>query len=213
MNMDAEIIEAEEVPFSQSYNPNKTAQIVNLVQISPKVEVDVPSIPESKRKKLTKETISTVLNLYNQVCEENGFKVQWNIESIQKNFENIIKDDDEQIFRILVSKAFSKFQLVFYQQAMINIMTLMNQVSSPEVINDASVSIDYKYGMMNSLLSLMDQVSNMYEKVKVDNADLILKNLAEKSTGGGLDSIQMDPQIIEVMKQLRNISLGIKEQE
>jgi hypothetical protein len=53
----------------------------------------------------------------------------------------------------------------------------------------------------------------MYEKVKVDNADLILKNLAEKSTGGGLDSIQMDPQIIEVMKQLRNISLGIKEQE
>jgi len=93
-------------------------------------------------------------------------------------------------------------------------MTLMQQVSAPEVINDMSISVEYKYGMLNQLLSLMNQVSDMYEKVKVENSDLILKRIAENKTeGGGLESLQMDPKTIEVMKQLKKISLNTSEKQ
>lgn len=212
---DAEILDADvvEVPNQNNdFNANKTEQVINMVQINPTVQLG-PSTPVPKNTKLQKETIESILKLYKETCNENGFDVQFDIENIQKNFEEIISDDKEKLFRILISKAFGKFQVVFYQRAMNSVMALMDQISSPEVINDKSVSIEWKTGMIQQLLSLMDTVSNLYEKVKVDHPELILKNLknAQNGTENDLRDIQMNKNTINVMKQLKNISLKYKE--
>lgn len=210
MNDEAEIIDADMVDIPDSdYNPNQTQQVVNLVQITPTVDFSGGSSAPKRNSKLQKETIRSIIKLYNSISEEYGFQANFDIENIQKNFEEIISDDQEEFFRVIISKAFSKFQLVFYQRAMNSIMALMDQISSPEVINDMSVSIEWKYGMINQLLQLMTTVSDLYEKVKVDHPELTLRQLASRQAGDGdgLKDIQMSKGAISVMKQLRNISL------
>jgi hypothetical protein len=207
----AEVVNVEEVEFEERWNPNKTQQIVELIQIPNSINLD--KVSDKKKSKLSKETVESILKMYQEVSVQYGFEMKWNIENIQQNFNDIISDDQEKIFRVLLSKSFGKFQLIFYQRAMINIMTIMEQVSSPEVINDMSVNVEYKYGMMRSLLELMNEVSTMYDKVKVDNPDLVLRNIAQKSQVKDLESIQSDPTTLDVMNQLRKIALHVKEDQ
>lgn len=207
---EAEIINAEEVPFHGGYQSNKTQQIVNLVSVNQTIQVD--KVPDTKKSKLTKESVSSILDFYNEMCVQYGFKVEFNIESITKNFNDIINDDQQRIFEIFLSKGFEKFRLTFFQRAMITISTLMDQVSSPEVLNDQSLSLEYKFGIMQSLVSLMDQVTNLYNQIKVENPELMLKNLANKQSIGDLHEIKTSPETIAVMEQLKKITLKYKEE-
>lgn len=201
-NSGAEIIDVDSLPIQETYNPNKTQEIVNLVTLNATEEFTDTKI--TKLPSITKESINKMLELYNGLSSKYGFQVSFDIENITNNFASIIEEDKLKIFEIFLSKGFERFRLTFFQRAILTISTLLEQVSSPEILNDRTLSIEYKYGMMEKLLQLMGTVTNLYDQIKIENPDLELKALANKNKDEELTS---DPYITQVMDQLRKVSL------
>jgi len=201
-NSGAEIIDVDSLPIQETYNPNKTQEIVNLVTLNATEEFTDTKI--TKLPSITKESINKMLELYNGLSSKYGFQVSFDIENITNNFASIIEEDKLKIFEIFLSKGFERFRLTFFQRAILTISTLLEQVSSPEILNDRTLSIEYKYGMMEKLLQLMGTVTNLYDQIKIENPDLELKALANKNKDEELTS---DPYLTQVMEQLRKVSL------
>lgn len=204
---DAEVLDAEVLPVKEEYNPNKTQEIFNLVQISnPTIIHTDDKVLSSKGSTLSSESVESLCALYQAEAERWGLDIKFDVHNIKNNFLQIIDDRDQQIFEILLSKGFSKFKVLFCQRAILTIDTLMKQVSSPEVLEDRTLSLEYKYGMMEKLLALMQNVNQLYAEIKVENPDLKLRNLANRTTQE-LKSIQEDPDTVDLMKKLSEKSL------
>jgi hypothetical protein len=208
---EAEIINVEEVTTTESYNPNKTSQVVNLININP--PAINPELPIDKRSKLSMESFQAMVNFYNETTAKYGFAVEWDFNSLQKTYEMLFDDNNEKLFWILTSKAVSKFTVIWIQKSMESLMTLMEQVNSPEVINNPSYTPEWKVALMNQIFGLMNQAQDFFERVKVDDSEILLKKLAERSGGNDISGLQMDPATQEFMKRLKNISLNIKDKE
>lgn len=203
MSDSAEIIEVSELPFERGHNPNVTQEICNIVTINN--TLDFKDSRTGRVPSITKESVDSVLSLYNGLSTKYGFEVTFDVESVTNNFKDIIGENEKRIFEIFVSKGFERFRLVFLQRAMLTISTLLDQVSSPQILNDSTLTIEYKYGMMTKLLELMGTVNTLYNEVKVENPDLELKAIADDSKEDL--GLQDDPETIAIMKQLKNISL------
>lgn len=203
----AEILDAEEVHIDQSReNPNKTQQVINLISVNPTVNTGIPGAASSR---LNKDSVNAIINFYNEMNQQYGFTVEYDITDIMKNFSNIVEEVNLQVFEVYVSEGFKRFRVVFFQKAMIAIADLLDQVTNPALLSDSSMTIEYKYGMMTQLMNLLQQVTAIYEQVKVDDPKTVLRAIKTKEQNNS-DDLVSDPVTARVVEQLRNIALKEK---
>ena len=203
----AEILDAEEVHIDQSReNPNKTQQVINLISVNPTVSTGIPGAASSR---LNKDSVNAIINFYNEMNQQYGFTVEYDITDIMKNFSNIVEEVNLQVFEVYVSEGFKRFRVVFFQKAMIAIADLLDQVTNPALLSDPSMTIEYKYGMMTQLMNLLQQVTAIYEQVKVDDPKTVLRAIKTKEQNNS-DDLVSDPVTARVVEQLRNIALKEK---
>ena len=203
----AEILDAEEVHIDQSReNPNKTQQVINLISVNPTVNTGIPGASSSR---LNKDSVNAIINFYNEMNQQYGFTVEYDITDIMKNFSNIVEEVNLQVFEVYVSEGFKRFRVVFFQKAMIAIADLLDQVTNPALLSDQSMTIEYKYGMMTQLMNLLQQVTTIYEQVKVDDPKTVLRAIKTKEQNNS-DDLVSDPVTARVVEQLRNIALKEK---
>lgn len=141
--------------------------------------------------------------------QQYGFTVEYDITDIMKNFSNIVEEVNLQVFEVYVSEGFKRFRVVFFQKAMIAIADLLDQVTNPALLSDPSMTIEYKYGMMTQLMNLLQQVTAIYEQVKVDDPKTVLRAIKTKEQNNS-DDLVSDPVTARVVEQLRNIALKEK---
>jgi hypothetical protein len=199
----ADIIDIGDVEVPKLSDPsNQSNQIVNFVNIH---SDRLPSLNSPTNA----DKIESIVELYKSYNKQYGFDIDFHIDELSQNFRVLIDPKNRKVFELYLSEVFGISRLVFYQRGLLVINNLMEQISNPAQLNDPSLTIEYKFGMLSQMISLMQQFNVMFQDIKISDVDIQLKNIERATTSEGTDSqLSADPKILEVMDQLKNTILN-----
>ena len=193
-----EIVDVHEVEFLDPNSANDLPdQIVRVsgcgLDISPKIN---------------SAAVDKVKELYQEYSQKYNLKVEFNISTLTENFKDIIDPNRKKVFEIYLSEAFDRTRLVIFQRSLVAISSLLSQVTDPLTLEDTSLPLEYKFGMISQLMNLMNNFNQMYEQIHINDSDTKLRNISSMaSEGPELTSLQKDPKTLEVMDKLNKIVL------
>lgn len=149
------------------------------------------------------ESVNNISETYKRFGDEYGIEIKFDVESVSSTFKSIISDDAEKVFAIYVAKTFNKAKLSIFNKILVSITTLVDRVTQKDILE--SENIELSVGLIEKLLYLMDKVNIIHKELKIESADMLLKNLSKdiktKASKQDGDDFSQD----DVMDLLRKI--------
>lgn len=195
-------------------NDDKIRDFINEIEnegsseINPKVEQKDGKIIfyDKKREvsKITKESTDSIKSVYDEFNRIYGLDLQIDFTSVHSIFQSIVSPDNKRIFEIYLSEVYSRFKLTNYQNIMIIITNLINQVSDPTVLLSDDVSIQDKFVMLEKLFDYLERINRIDADLEVPKTDVELKRIKKEGESVEEDSGITDEQRVEALKLLKD---------
>lgn len=150
------------------------------------------------------ESVNNISDTYKRFGQEYGIEIKFDVESVSSTFKSIISDDAEKVFGLYVSKTFNKAKLSIFNKILISITTLVDRVTQKDILE--SENIELSVGLIEKLLFLMEKVNVIHKELRIESADMLLKNLSKEiKTKGNLkegDDFSQD-DIMDLLRAMK----------
>jgi hypothetical protein len=154
------------------------------------------------------ESIKSITDTYKSFGEQYGIDIKFDVDSVSETFRSIISEDAEKVFTLYLSKSYSKVRLAIFNKILISVQTLVDRITQRDILE--SDNIEMSVGLLDKLFELMDKVNKVYKDIKIDSANLLLKNvskeLSDVKSGAGTSDLN-SKEISEVLRNLRKTSV------
>jgi hypothetical protein len=153
-------------------------------------------------------SIGIISELYESIGEKYGVDIKFDISSVSENFRSILAPQNRKLFSLYISEGYEAFRLTILQRIMVAISTLVDKITEDQFIN--SDNIELSIGMLDKLFDYMERVNVIWDTVKIENSDLMLKQVAKDMNAGEGDKANKaldDSDVQDVLEALRETEI------
>jgi len=168
-----DFFEAEELSDSEAAKllrsgkaKNFSKTVDNALQIRKDTEIDVAN---------------TFQKLFTELNTTYGLDIQFSFDSFTKTLGYIINPKNQKAIELYLSESYSRVRATLYIMYLKAIATLSQQILDPKFIQSNSMSYADKLVLMRELFEYIKSLDAIYEKVKIDDSDIRLRELAKES--------------------------------
>lgn len=151
------------------------------------------------------ESIKSITDTYKNFGEQYGIDIKFDVDSVSETFRSIISSDAEKVFTLYLSKSYSKVRLAIFNKILISVQTLVDRITQKDILE--SDNVEMSVGLLDKLFELMDKVNKVYKDIKIESADLLLRNVSKELSAAkdGTGTSDLDSkEVMEVLRNLRN---------
>jgi hypothetical protein len=149
------------------------------------------------------ESIKNITDSYKTFGELYGIDIKFDVDSVSETFRSIISTDAEKVFTLYLSKSYSKVRLAIFNKILISVQTLVDRITQKDILE--SDNVEMSVGLLDKLFELMDKVNKIHKDIKIESADLLLKNAAKEINSAREGTGTSDLNSVEVMEALRHL--------
>lgn len=161
-----------------------------------------------------RESVTNISETYKVFGKQYGIDIRFDIDSVSETFKSIISDGAEKVFGLYLVKAYSKMKLSIFNKILIAVQTLVDRITTKDILE--SDNVEMSVALLDKLFDLMSKVNKVYEEIKNESADLLLRNLSKEMQMQGTGEASSDlnsKQVMEVLRRLRETGIEDKESE
>lgn len=117
--------------------------------------------------------------LFDDLNQKYGLQVRFDYNSLSNSLEYIINPVNKRALELYLNEAYGRFRVVLYSQYLNAIAALSAQILDPAYLLSDSMSYDAKLQTLEKLFNFMQTMNEIYEQVKVPDAEMKLEKLSE----------------------------------
>lgn len=149
-------------------------------------------------------SVNNITETYERFGREYNIDIKYDVNSVSSTFKSLISNDAEEVFKVYLSKSFSKMKLSVFNKILISITTLVDRITQKEILE--SDNIELSVGLVEKLMDMMEKINRVYEEIEIKSSDTVLKQLSKNLTLNGPTN-NSDLSNDEIMRTLRQIKL------
>lgn len=161
-----------------------------------------------------RESITNISETYKTFGKQYGIDIKFDIDSVSETFKSIISDSSEKVFGLYLVKAYSKMKLSIFNKILIAVQTLVDRITTKDILE--SDNVEMSVALLDKLFDLMSKVNKVYEEIKNESADLLLRNLSKEMTlskDGEASADLNSHEVMEVLRKLRETNIEDKRKD
>lgn len=149
------------------------------------------------------ESINNITETYESFGKEYGIDLKYDIRSVSSTFKSIITSNQELVFKLYLSKAFSKVKLSIFNKILIAIATLVDRITQKEILESDNIELGVQ--LVEKLLEMMTTLNEMSEQIEIKSVDTVLKKVSEEISSSSSEEGASDLSKLDVMSLLKQI--------
>jgi len=139
---------------------------------------------DAHKDEINKKANEVFVNLFNDLNAKYGLDIKFSIDSFKQSIEYIIEPSNQKAFDLYVSEAYSRVRSSSYMKMLQAVVILTDQLFDPKFLLSESMTYEAKFKVLNDLFDMMTKIEDIYETIKIKDADIKLKQISNNLANG-----------------------------